>query len=116
MTGKILEIDNVGATPPRGCERGHSKRVDSHRRIEPELPHIKIKEGLHGAPRQRPRPESVSSLAASGILGREQCKATIVTAAHDIKPFLQSFNCLRVQRHPPFLPALAADFQNLVPG
>src|SRR5207247_181353 len=94
-------------------ERRHPQRVNRHRGIEPDPPHVYKKEGLNGAACQRPQLESVPPLAASRFLRTKQSKLTGI-ASDDAQPFLQSLHRFRVQRRPPFLPAFSPDLQNLV--
>ncbi len=95
MTSKILQINDVGPSLPCGRERRHAKRVHRHRRIEPDPPHIYIKEGLDGATRQRPRLESVPPFSPSGHLRTEQGEFFGV-AANDSKPLFQSLYRFRM--------------------
>src|SRR5207248_2847310 len=95
MTSKILQINDVRTAFPRSRQRRHAKRVHGHGGIEPDPPHIDIKEGLDGAASERPWLESVPPFAASGFLRTKQREFTGL-AADDSKPLLQSLNRFRV--------------------
>src|SRR5438132_14097179 len=97
MSSEILQIDDVRPSLPRGRKCCHAERVNRHGGIEPDPPHIYIKEGLDGAAGQRPQLESVPPLTASRFLRAKQRKFALV-AADDGKPLLQPLDRFRVER------------------
>ena len=115
MSGEVLQVDDVGSPFASGGEGRYPQRMDRHRRIELKFAGILFHEGLDCTFREGSDLESVSALSPSGRCRAEHRPVRIITKASLVEPREDALDGFGMQRNTTLLPALAEEFEYLVP-
>ncbi len=114
MSGEILQINHIGPTLSRRCERRHAKRVNGHGRVKLKSRDVPPNKVLDAANGERLRLKPILAVAARAADGTKEGTMTVFVKLGDVDPRLESLHGLDVERHVSFLASFAKKTEDAV--